>query len=92
MVKEGIVLGHKISVKGIEVDQDKFEDFSKIGHPMCKLLEKESKFSFDESRFKAFEHLKELLISALIIVALDWLSPLEVMGDPSGSVLGTVLG
>ena len=69
MVKEGIVLGHHISEKGIEVDRSKVEvierlpppicvkcvrsllghagfyrrfinDFSKIVHPPCKLLEK----------------------------------------------------
>nr|GEY93575.1 transposon Ty3-I Gag-Pol polyprotein [Tanacetum cinerariifolium] len=33
MVKEGIVLGHKISKKGIEVDRAKFEVISKLPHP-----------------------------------------------------------
>nr|GEW63549.1 reverse transcriptase domain-containing protein [Tanacetum cinerariifolium] len=33
MVKEGIVLGHKISKKGIEVDKAKIEVISKIPHP-----------------------------------------------------------
>nr|GFB39195.1 reverse transcriptase domain-containing protein [Tanacetum cinerariifolium] len=33
MVKEGIVLGHKISKKGIEVDKAKIEVFSKLPHP-----------------------------------------------------------
>ena len=83
MVKEGIVLGHRISEKGIEVDRAKAEvierlappisvigvrsflehkgfyktfseDFSKIAHPLYKLLEKEYKFYFDESCLKAF--------------------------------------
>ena len=87
MVKEGIVLGHRISEKGIEVDRAKVEvierlpppisvkgvrsflghagfyrrfikDFSKIAHPLCKLLEKECKFCFDESCLKAFSELK----------------------------------
>ena len=82
MVKDGIVLGHRISEKGIEVDRAKVEvikrlpppisvkcvrsflghagfyrrfikDFSKIAHPLCKLLEKECKFCFDESCLKA---------------------------------------
>ena len=81
MVKEGIVLGHRISEKGIEVDRAKVEvierlpppisvkgvrsflghagfylrfikDFSKIAHPLCKLLEKDCKFYFDESFLK----------------------------------------
>nr|GFB65440.1 DNA-directed DNA polymerase [Tanacetum cinerariifolium] len=33
MVKEGIVLGHKISKKGIEVDKAKIEVISKLQHP-----------------------------------------------------------
>ena len=83
MVKECIVLGHRISKKGIEVDRAKVEvierlpppisekgvrsflwhegfykrfikEFSKIAHPLCKLLEKDCKFCFDESCLKAF--------------------------------------
>nr|GFB32807.1 hypothetical protein [Tanacetum cinerariifolium] len=33
MVKEGIVLGHKISKKGIEVDKEKIKAISKLPHP-----------------------------------------------------------
>nr|GEW20933.1 reverse transcriptase domain-containing protein [Tanacetum cinerariifolium] len=33
MVKEGIVLGHKISKNGIEVDKDKVEVIAKLPHP-----------------------------------------------------------
>ncbi|GJY69418.1 hypothetical protein Tco_0472400 [Tanacetum coccineum] len=33
MVKEGIVLGHKISRKGIEVDKAKIDVISKLPHP-----------------------------------------------------------
>nr|GEZ94299.1 reverse transcriptase domain-containing protein [Tanacetum cinerariifolium] len=33
MVKEGIVLGHKVSKKGIEVDKEKIEVISKLPHP-----------------------------------------------------------
>ena len=91
MAKEGIVLGHRISDKGIEVDRAKVEvierlpppisikgvrsflghagfyqrfikDFSKIAHPLCKLLEKECKFYFDKSCLKAFGELKEKLV------------------------------
>ena len=93
MVKEGMVLDHRISEKGIEVDRAKFKfierlpppisvkggrivlgyagfyrrfikDFSKISHPLCKLLEKECKFYFDEFCLKAFGELKEKLVSA----------------------------
>ena len=33
MVKEGIVLGHKISKAGIEVDRAKFDVIAKLPHP-----------------------------------------------------------
>ncbi|GJR64508.1 hypothetical protein Tco_0010573 [Tanacetum coccineum] len=33
MVKEGIVLGHKISKKGIEVDKAKIDVIAKLPHP-----------------------------------------------------------
>ncbi|GJS20980.1 hypothetical protein Tco_0449612 [Tanacetum coccineum] len=34
MVKEGIVLGHKISKKGIEVDKAKIDVITKLPHPL----------------------------------------------------------
>ena len=77
MVIEGIVLEHKISTAGLEVDQEKvaiiktllspttvkgirsflrhagfyrrfIKDFSKISRPLCRLLEKDANFDFDE--------------------------------------------
>ncbi|XP_049372553.1 uncharacterized protein LOC125837492 [Solanum verrucosum] len=48
------------------------KDFSKIAHPMCKLLEKEVKFIFDEACLRAFECLKEKLICAPVIIGPDW--------------------
>ncbi|XP_049369932.1 uncharacterized protein LOC125834821 [Solanum verrucosum] len=56
------------------------------------LLEKEVKFVFDETCLKAFECLKEKLISAPVIIGLDWAEPFEVMCDTSGTALGVVLG
>ena len=67
------------------------KDFSKIAHPLCKLLEKDCKFCFDESFLKAFSELKEKLVSAPIIGSPDWNSPFEVMCDASGVSLGVVL-
>ena len=115
MLKEGIVLGHRIIEKGIEVDGAKVEvietlsppifvkgvrsflghtgfykrfikDFSKIGHPLCKLL-KECKFYFDESCLKALRELKEKLLSAPTIISPDWSKSFEVMYDASGLLL-----
>ena len=34
MVQEGIVLGHKISVRGIEVDKEKIDVIEKLPPPM----------------------------------------------------------
>ncbi|KAM2824742.1 hypothetical protein COP1_034615 [Malus domestica] len=100
MVKQGIVLGHIISEKGIEVDKSKIDlvrylpsstsvrevrsflghagfyrrfikDFSKIAQPLCRLLQKEVSFEFNEACEQAFNHLKDLLTSALIITPPD---------------------
>ncbi|XP_047258950.1 uncharacterized mitochondrial protein AtMg00860-like [Capsicum annuum] len=44
------------------------KDFSKIENPLCKLLEKEAKFVFDDDFMKAFQCLKEKLVAVLIIL------------------------
>jgi hypothetical protein len=121
MVQECIILGHKVSNKGIEVDPAKVEvisklpppnsvkgvrsflghvgfyrrfvkDFSKISKPMTNLLVKDSTFNFSDSCLKAFNCLKEKLISAPIVVAPDWSLPFEIMCDASDSAVGAVLG
>ena len=43
------------------------KDFSKISKPLCNLLVKDVPFIFDESCLDAFEKLKKLLTSSLII-------------------------
>ncbi|GBC26766.2 RNA-directed DNA polymerase homolog [Rhizophagus irregularis DAOM 181602=DAOM 197198] len=45
------------------------KDFSKIAKPISKLLQKETPFQWTEKQQKAFEHLKERLISAPILRA-----------------------
>ncbi|XP_075088359.1 uncharacterized protein LOC142170361 [Nicotiana tabacum] len=116
-----IVLGHKISKHGIEVDRAKIEiisklppptsvkgvrsfighvgfyrrfikDFSKIANPMCKFLEKDAKFVFDEKFLKVFEELKQRLTTVPIIVTPDWSLPFEHMCDASGVAIGAMLG
>ena len=96
MVTEGIVLGHRISAAGLEVDQAKvsitkalmppttikgiriflghagfyrrfIRDFSKIIRPLCRLLEKDAKFNFDESYQYSFEEIKSRLVEAPIM-------------------------
>ena len=98
MVTEGIVLGHKISATGLEVDQSKvsiiktlappttvkgvrsflgharfyrrfIKDFSKIARPLCRLLDKDTRFNFDDSCKAAFEEIKIKLVQAPIMAA-----------------------
>nr|GEY05490.1 reverse transcriptase domain-containing protein [Tanacetum cinerariifolium] len=65
MVKEGIVLGHKISKHRIEVDKAKFiKDFLKIARPMTRLLEKDTPFIFSKECIEAFQTLKRKLTEA----------------------------
>ncbi|CAN6697897.1 unnamed protein product [Malus baccata var. baccata] len=121
MVRQGIVLGHIVSERGIEVDKSKIDlvrylpsptsvrevrsflghagfnrrfikDFSKISNPLCRLLQKDVAFDFNEECEKAFNHLKEMLTSAPIIVPPDWSLPFELVCDASDYALGAVLG
>ncbi|CAN6677807.1 unnamed protein product [Malus baccata var. baccata] len=121
MVKQGIVLGHIISERGIKVDKSKIDlvrylpsptsvrevrsflghagfyqrfikDFSKIAQPLCRLLQKEVPFEFNEACEQAFNHLKDLLTTAPIITPPDWSIPFELMCDASDYALGAILG
>nr|GEX34098.1 DNA-directed DNA polymerase [Tanacetum cinerariifolium] len=90
--REGIVLGHKISKSGIEVDRAKVDDFSKISRPMTHLLEKETPFVFSKECIEAFNTLKKKLTEALILVVPDWKLPFELICDTSDYAIGAVLG
>ena len=67
-------------------------DFSKISRPLCRLLEKDAKFDFDESCKAAFEEIKSRLVTTLIMVTLDWNKEFEIMCDASDYAMGAVLG
>ncbi|KAL4303760.1 hypothetical protein GQ457_10G008370 [Hibiscus cannabinus] len=121
MVDEGIVLGHKISSKGMEVDKAKIEvisklpppttvkgirsflghagfyrrfteDFSKITKPLCSLLEQCRPFEFNNDCTKAFNLLKQKLVTAPIVEPPDRKLPFELMCDASDYAVGVVLG
>ncbi|KAK9046175.1 hypothetical protein V6N11_052074 [Hibiscus sabdariffa] len=121
MVDEGIVVGHKISSKGMEVDKAKIEvisklpppttvkgirsflghagfcrrfieDFSKITKPLCSLLEQARPFEFNEDCTKAFNLIKQKLVSAPIVEPPDWTLPFELMCDASDYAVSAVLG
>ena len=42
-------------------------DFSKIARPLCRLLEKDAKFKFDESCERYFEEIRSKLVEAPIM-------------------------
>ena len=68
------------------------KDFSKISRPLCRPLEKDAKFDFDESCRSAFEEIKSKLVIAPIMLTLDWNNDFEIMCDASDYAMGAVLG
>ncbi|XP_070682486.1 uncharacterized protein [Malus domestica] len=68
------------------------KDFSKVAQPLCRLLQTDVTFEFNEECTASFNQLKELLTTAPIIVPLDWSLPFELMCDASDYALGAVLG
>ena len=121
MVTEGIALGHKNSVAGLEVNQEKVaiiktllppktvkgmrsflghagfyrrfvKESSKISIPLCRLLEKDAKFNFDESCRHAFDAVKSRLVTTPIMVIPDWNNEFEIMCDARDFAMRVVLG
>ncbi|GJX40921.1 reverse transcriptase domain-containing protein [Tanacetum coccineum] len=106
MVKEGIVLGHKISRKGIEVDKAKVDVISKLPHPTTvKGIQSflghagfYRRFIKDFSKIsRPMTHLLEkntpfILTEAPILIAPNWDQPFEIMCDASDYAIGAVLG
>nr|GFA73734.1 reverse transcriptase domain-containing protein [Tanacetum cinerariifolium] len=81
IVKEGIVLGHKISKNGIEVDKAKIDVIAKLPHPTTV-----------KDCIKAFPTLKKKLTEAPILISPNWDLPFELMCDASDFAIGAVLG
>ena len=67
-------------------------DFSKIARPLCRLLEKDTKFYFDESCQNSFEEIKSRLVGAPIMEKPDWNREFEIMCDASDFAMGAVFG
>ncbi|GJW75211.1 putative nucleotidyltransferase, ribonuclease H [Tanacetum coccineum] len=85
MVIEGIVLGHKVSGAGIEVDKAKIDSIAKLPQPTTiKAIR-----SF---LGHAFKKLKHELTQASVMIKSDWSLPFEIMCDTSDYVVGAVLG
>ncbi|GJZ96294.1 reverse transcriptase domain-containing protein, partial [Tanacetum coccineum] len=85
-VKEGIVLGHKISKNRIEVDKARVDVIAKLPHPTTVKGVRSFLGHAD------FETLKKKLTKAPILIALDWDLPFELMCDASDFAIGAVLG
>nr|GEW04150.1 reverse transcriptase domain-containing protein [Tanacetum cinerariifolium] len=81
MVKEGIVLGHKISKEGIVVDKAKVNVIAKLPHPTTV-----------KECVEAFQTFKRKLTKAPILSAADRDLPFELMCDASDFAIGVVLG
>ncbi|GKB71482.1 reverse transcriptase domain-containing protein [Tanacetum coccineum] len=86
MVKEGIVLGHKVSGAGLEVDKAKIDVISKLP-PSTNIKGVRSFLGHD-----AFELLKEKLTCAPVIVSPNWNLPFELIYDASDFAVEAVLG
>ncbi|GJV59421.1 reverse transcriptase domain-containing protein, partial [Tanacetum coccineum] len=85
-----IMLGHKISKSGIEVDRAKVDVIAKLPHPTT--VKGETPFVFSKDCIDAFETLKKKLTEAPILVVPDWNLPFELMCDASDFTIGAVLG
>nr|GEW47316.1 hypothetical protein [Tanacetum cinerariifolium] len=81
MVKEGIVVGHKISKNEIE-----------IARLMTRLLEKDTPFFFSNECIEAFQTLQKKLTKAPILITPYWDLPFKLMCDASDVAIGAVLG
>ena len=68
------------------------KEFSKISRPLCRLLEKDAKFDFDESCKSAFEEIKSRLVLTPIMLTPNWNKEFEIMCDVSDYAMGAVLG
>ncbi|GJX95211.1 reverse transcriptase domain-containing protein, partial [Tanacetum coccineum] len=82
----GIVLGHKISKNGIEVDKAKVDVIAKLPDPTT------VKGVRSFLGHVAFETLKKKLTEAPILITPNWDLPFELMYDASDFAIGAVLG
>ena len=63
-----------------------------IAIPLCRLLEKDTKFNFDDSCRDAFEEIKIRLVQAPIMAAPDWDQEFEVMCDANDFAMRAIVG
>ncbi|RDX94083.1 Retrovirus-related Pol polyprotein, partial [Mucuna pruriens] len=107
MVTEGIVLGHLVSNRGIEVDKAKIDVITSLLNPSSvrevrsflghagfyrRFIKDFSKLALPLSTLLQKDELKSRLTSTPILQAPNWDLPFELMCDASNSALGAVLG
>ncbi|KAK1661028.1 hypothetical protein QYE76_049187 [Lolium multiflorum] len=104
MVNEGIVLGHKISERGIEVDRAKVEAIEKMPYPrdVKGIRSVLGHAGFYRRFIKDFSKISKPLTNLLqkdkalttapIVEPPDWNLPFEIMCDASDFAVGAVLG
>ncbi|RVW27344.1 Gag-Pol polyprotein [Vitis vinifera] len=92
MVRQGIVLGHIISEKGIEVDKAKVEIIAKLPSPTTVKEPRMLSLSGMRNVKRVFDQLKQFLTTDPIVRAPNWQLPFEVMCDASDFAIGAVLG
>nr|GEX85045.1 reverse transcriptase domain-containing protein [Tanacetum cinerariifolium] len=89
MVKDGIVLGHKISKNGIEVDKAKVNVIAKLPHPTTV---KEYSIHFLRRLYQSFPDVKEKTHGSSDLDCPKSDLPFELMCDASDFAIGAVLG
>nr|GEY29298.1 reverse transcriptase domain-containing protein [Tanacetum cinerariifolium] len=89
MVKEGIVLGHKISKNRIEVDKAKIDVITKLPHPTTV---KGYSVHFLRRLYQGFPDVKEKTHGSSNLDCPNWDLPFELMCDASDFAIGAVLG
>ncbi|XP_075106943.1 uncharacterized protein LOC142179941 [Nicotiana tabacum] len=88
---EGIILGYKISAKGIEVDKAKIDLI--VGLPPPTTVKGIRSFLGHADNYrKAYEILKKQLTNAPIVVSPYWSEPFEIICDASDIAVGAILG
>ncbi|GJS18448.1 reverse transcriptase domain-containing protein [Tanacetum coccineum] len=96
MVKEGIVLEHKISKKGIEVDKAKIDIYQRFFENLSThdpSLEKTLLSSSGDCISSLSQHIEKEVNEAFQFSLLEnWDQPFEIMCDASDYAIGAVLG
>ncbi|RDX92693.1 Retrovirus-related Pol polyprotein from transposon 17.6, partial [Mucuna pruriens] len=107
MVTEGIVLGHLVSNRGIEVDKSKIDIITSLPNPTSvrevrsflgharfyrRFIKNFSKISLPPSKLLQKDELNKRLTSTPILHAPNWGLSFELMCDASNSALGVFLG